>query len=139
MNEQFQSNSTNISEIETHFFFEKEAFSMKMAVNDLLKKSASPRCCSQGCLAPAPALAPLLARSRRSRRLPQEACLLCRLQCSLRPILISLRPISRQHDFNIFFPSNVHTVPSLDQKETRGISICFTEDASEQNSVNGQG
>ena len=61
MNEQFQSNSTNISEIETHFFFEKEAFSMKMAVNDLLKKSASPRCCSQGCLAPAPALAPLLA------------------------------------------------------------------------------
>ena len=28
--EQFQSNSTNISEIETHFFFEKEAFSMKM-------------------------------------------------------------------------------------------------------------
>ena len=62
----------------------------------------SPRCCSQGCLAPAPALAPLLARSRRSRRLPQEACLLCRLQCSLRPILISLRPISRQHDFNIF-------------------------------------
>ena len=58
---------------------------MKMAVNDLLKKSASPRCCSQGCLAPAPALAPLLARSRRLRRLPQEACqasCLCRLVCA---------------------------------------------------------
>ena len=79
----------------------------------------SPRCCSQGCLAPAPALAPLLARSRRSRRLPQEACILC----------AGFRAAA---NFDFFtanftssccrsFPSNVHTVPSLDQKETRGI------------------